>query len=152
MLVRGVSGGGRKISSARRNESDYHLDVRLVLRPIDILNVAGADCAGGDFGLKVAVGGGDRREEGIKAGEHCGRLFVSCMAWEEGGGEKIQSDEGNTGAIFGFLVRVGLVDTMWCGGDSSFLAKSKRKPGGRVSESFRGMLAICGGGGGVWWG
>lgn len=72
------------------------------------------------------------------------------------GGEKIQSDEGNTGAIFGFLVRVGLVDTMWCGGDSSFLSKSKRKPGGRVSESFRGMLAICGGGGGggggVWWG
>lgn len=74
------------------------------------------------------------------------------MGGERGGGE-IQSDEGNTGAIFGFLVRVGLVDTMWCGGDSSFLAKSRRKPGGSVSESFRGMLVICGGGGGgVWWG
>lgn len=40
---------------------------------------------------------------------------------------------------------MGLVDT-----ESSFFARSRKKPGGRVSESFRGMLAIrsSGGGGG----
>lgn len=73
-----MSGGGRKTSSARRNESDYHLYVRLVLRPVDILNVAGPDGAGGDFGLEVTVGGGDRREEGVKTGEHCLK-FLSAV-------------------------------------------------------------------------
>lgn len=50
-------------------------------------------------------------------------------------------------------MRVGLVDITCCGTDSSLLARSRKKLGGRVSESFRGgMLVVCscgGGGGGV---
>lgn len=49
---------------------DYHLDVCLVFRPVDILNVASADGAGGDFGLEFAVGGRNCGEEGVEAGEH----------------------------------------------------------------------------------
>lgn len=65
-------------------------------------------------------------------------FFFSRQICSTGGGEgKVQSDEGDTAAIFGFLVRMGLVDT-----ESSFLARSRKKPGGRVSESFRGMLTI----------
>lgn len=49
---------------------DYHFDVCLVFRPVDILDVAGADGASGDFGLEFAVGGRDFGEEGVEAGEH----------------------------------------------------------------------------------
>lgn len=94
MLVQRVSGGGRKTGSARKKtEAIYHLDVRFIFRLVDILDVAGADSAGSDFGLELAVGGGDGREEGIEAGEHY-VLFLflfflafSCVAQEGGRGE-----------------------------------------------------------------
>lgn len=53
-----------------KTEAIYHLDVRFIFRLVDILNVAGADGAGSDFGLELAVGGGDGRKEGVEAGEH----------------------------------------------------------------------------------
>lgn len=62
----------------------YHLDIRFVFRRIDVLDVAGADCAGGYFGLEVAVGSGDGGEEGIEAGEDLWVMSV-MFCWRGGG-------------------------------------------------------------------
>lgn len=85
MLVWGVSGGSpqnQQVPEERKERIDsgkphppfgkmtggrgeYHPDVCLVFRPVDILNVASADGAGGDFGLEFAVGGRNCGEEGV---------------------------------------------------------------------------------------
>lgn len=130
---------------------DYHLNVCLVFRPVNILDVAGADGASGDFGLEFAVGSRDFGEEGVEAGEHylVSFFFLSPFFLEREG--KVQSAEGDTAAIFGFFMRVGLVDMTCCGADSSLLARSRRKLGGRVSESFRGGIFVVCSCGGWWW-